>query len=140
MEIRVIEARMKVDRFKVAQVLVEYHGLGMYLDICLYKKEKLWVRMPEIWINQKTKKRFGFWFDKNRSDACQEIVLRRVNDMLGLDVERAIQELEQFAANTKKLTGIEKNINLSKHTSEVVNRGGMKTKTPTQKKKLSLNG
>jgi hypothetical protein len=133
MEIRVIEARMKVDRFKVAQVLVEYHGLGLYLDICLYKKEKLWVRMPEIWIGKKTKKRFGFWFDKNRSDAFQEIVLRKVNDMLGLDVERAIQELEQFAANTKKLTGKEKNINLSKHTSEVVNRGGMKAKTPTQK-------
>lgn len=119
MDLHVVEAKLAVNKFRVAEVLVNFHGLGLYLDVCLYKKEKLWVRMPEIWLRRTHKRKFGFWFDKADSDKCQEIILNKVFDMLGLDLETAIKERDSFFAKKKELTAEENNITLSKHSSEV---------------------
>lgn len=119
MDIRVQEAKLSVTKFRVAQALVKYHELGFYVDICLYKEEKLWVRMPEMWVNKTKKKRFFFWIDKTDSDRFQEIVLNKVFDMLGLDLATAIKEKNAFFSNKNKLTVEENNITLSKQDSEV---------------------
>lgn len=108
MDLHVIEARLAVNSFRIAEVLVRHHSLGLYLDVCLYKEEKLLVSIPEIWIHKKQKKKFGFWFNKTDYDECQRIVLNKVFDMLGLDLETAIKEQTSFFDNKKKLT-VEKN-------------------------------
>lgn len=119
MDLKVIEVRLAVNTFRIAEVLVNFHGLGLYLDVCVYKDEKLWVRMPEIWLHRTTKRKFGFWFNKADSDKCQEIILNKVFDMIGLDLDTAIKEKHNFFASKNKLTAEENNITLSKHSSEV---------------------
>lgn len=118
MDLHVVEAKLAVNSFRIAEVLVKYHGLGLYLDVCLYKDEKLWVRMPEIWLHRTNKRKFGFWFEKADSDKCQEIILNKVFDMLGLDLDAAIKEKRDFFSHKNKLTLEENNITLSKHSSE----------------------
>lgn len=112
MDIHVVEAKMSVNKFRIAEVLVNFHGLGLYLDVCLYKDEKLWVRMPEIWIKRTDKRRFAFWFSREDSDKCQEIILNKVFDMLELNVDKAIAERKRFFDQRKKLTEEENNITL----------------------------
>ncbi len=119
MDIKVVEARLAVNKFRIAEVLVNYYGLGLYLDICVYKDEKLWVRMPEIWLHRTEKRKFGFWFDKKDSDKCQEVILNKVFDMIGLDLESAMRERKNFFTNKKDLTEGKNNITFSKHSSEV---------------------
>lgn len=112
MDINVVEAKMSVSKFRIAEVLINYHGLGLFLDVCLYKNEKLWVKMPEIWLNKTSKRRFCFWFTKEDSDKCQEIILNKVFDMLELDVEKAIAERQRYFEQRKKLTEEKNNITL----------------------------
>ena len=119
MDLHVIEAKLAVNSFRIAEVLVRYYCLGLYLDICLYKEKKLWVRMPEIWLHRTNKRKFGFWFEKTDSDKCQEIILNKVFDMLGLDLDKAIKEKRNFFADKNKLTVKENNITLAKHNSEI---------------------
>ena len=95
MDLHVIEARLAVNSFRIAEVLVRHHSLGLYLDVCLYKEEKLLVSIPEIWIHKKQKK-VWVWFNKTDYDECQRIVLNKVFDMLGLDLETAIKEQTSF--------------------------------------------
>lgn len=112
MDIHVVEARMCTNKFRIAEALVHYHGLGIYVDICLYKDEKLWVRMPEFWVTPKHKRRLTFWVNKADSDLCQEIILNKVFDMLELDVDKAMRERKRFFDQRKKLTEEENNITL----------------------------
>ena len=72
-----------------------------------------------MWLTPHAKRKFAFWESKEISDRCQEIVLNKVFDMLGLDLESAIKEKNAFFAKRKELTPKEKNITLSKHSSEV---------------------
>lgn len=96
MNLHIVEARMTVNKYRIAEVLVNFNGIGIFLDICLYKDEKLWVRMPEIWLTKTIKRRFCFWFNKEDSDKCQKIILNKVFDMLELDLSRAIEERKRF--------------------------------------------
>jgi hypothetical protein len=118
MDIHVEEVHMAVSKFRIAQAVVKYHELGFYVDICLFKEEKLWVRMPEIWITPTRKRRFFFWVDKADSDRFQEIVLNKVFDMLGLNLEIAIKEKNAFFAKRFKSTEKENNITLTNHDPE----------------------
>jgi cytochrome oxidase assembly protein ShyY1 len=59
--------------------------------------------MPEIWIDKENKKRFLYWENQDESDKFQILVLKKVCDSLGLDLEKAIKIRLDYIANGKKL-------------------------------------
>lgn len=118
---RVIEARVAVNKRRIGTVTLNQGGLMIYCDICLYKDEKLWIRMPEYWVNEETKIRFAFWETKELSDQKQDFILKKVFDMIGLDVPRAVEEKKAYRdmqTKKKELTKQENKLTLNEKSSE----------------------
>jgi hypothetical protein len=99
--IEVVEVNMHSYGSRLGVVKVKYYDLVLICDLCLYRKEKLWIRMPEMWTANATKKRFVFWEDKEKSDEFQQTVLLKVKEMVGLTLEDAV-ELKQSLLDSKK--------------------------------------
>jgi len=110
----VIRAEYRPNTRRIASVLVKYYDLVMNCDICLYKNERLWVRMPEVWLTADQKVRFAYWDGKEKSDEFQDYVLKKLFDMLGLDLAMAQKLKNEAYANKKRMTRLNKTLTLDK--------------------------
>jgi len=100
--IDVVKVEIRPSSFRLGIVIVSYYDLVLSCDLCIYKEEKLWIRMPEMWINHNEKKKFVWWQEKNFSDDFQNLVLKKVFDMVGLTLEQAIELRKDFFAKKIK--------------------------------------
>ena|SRR5687768_5132492 len=98
LEVTEIEIKPSINRLGFLKL--KYYELVIKCDICLYKENKLWIRMPEMWIDDR-KKRFVCWESQEISDEKQEIILNKVFDLVGLDLPKAV-ELKRNWCNSKK--------------------------------------
>lgn len=98
----VIHADIKVTPTRVGTVTINHEGLVVRCDICVYKNEKLWVRMPEYWITPESKVRICYWGSKELSDEKQVFILNKVFDMTGLDLQRAVKEKQAYWQSQKE--------------------------------------
>lgn len=110
--IEIMKIEMKPTLTRLGLVFVKYYGLVISCDICIYKKEKLWIRMPEVWLTEDVKRGFAFWLDKEESNQFQITVLKKVFDMIGLTLEKAIDMRKQFFKERNKMTTIKKKLTL----------------------------
>lgn len=99
--IDVKSAEIAPNKFRIGYVIVMYHDLRLRCEICLYKDIKLWIRMPEIWLNDAIKKRYVFWDETEKSDEFQKIILKKVFDLIGLTVESAIKIRNEYQEKRK---------------------------------------
>jgi len=117
----VVSARIDADAWRIGEVVIDHYGLMVSCDICIYKNEKLWIRMPEFWLGNQSKVRKTWWKDQALSDEMQVFILKKVFDMIELDVPRAIAEKKAYrvAINKKKeLTKQENKLTLNEKSSE----------------------
>ena len=97
----VLDIKEDVTHTRVGTVNVRYYDLIISCDICVYKREKLWVRMPEIWIKKDKKISFNRWISREKSDEFQEIVLKKVFDVVGWDLKKCIDLMSKKKQLTK---------------------------------------
>lgn len=114
----VLRPEIKVNTTRVGKALIRYGILEFDVDICVYKNERLWVRMPETWLDKERKKRLVWVVDKDKSDQFQLLVLKKVFDVIGLDLAVAIQKRDEFRAARKELTEQKNKLTLSEKDSE----------------------
>ncbi len=96
--IDVKKIEIRPSSYRLGIVVIKYYDLVISCDLCVYKKEKLWLRMPEIWLSETDKKRFVWWEENSFSEEFQNIVLKKVFDMVGLTLEKAIEMRKDFFA------------------------------------------
>jgi len=104
----VVYAQISPSRFRLGTAMVAYHDIRILCDICLYKDTKLWIRMPEIWLENSVKKQLVFWDDKQKSDEFQKIILSKIFDLIGLTLESAISMKNEYM-NKKMASQSEEN-------------------------------
>ena len=103
----------------LAKVIVRYFDLMLYCELCVYKNESLWVRMPEIWTTPKSKKSFVSWVNQDKSDEFQKVILKKLFDMVGFTLSDALRirkgffkkkrmtlKKEKLILSEKKLQGV----------------------------------
>ena len=99
--IEILEAKIKPHKGRIAIVGIKYYDLVIKCDICLYKYEKLYIRLPEIWKTLDTKLQMVFWPDRSKSEEFQKTVLNKVFDKIGLTLENAIEIKKNFYRKEK---------------------------------------
>lgn len=119
----VLDAQISVTKKRIGTLLLNHEGLIVSCEICVYKDEKLWIRMPEIWTHKETKCRLAFWESKELSDQKQEIILNKVFAMLDLNLEKAIELRKNFFTTRKELTKQENKFTLQRKNTEIENLG-----------------
>lgn len=87
---------------RLALVKVAYYDLIISCDLCLFKNEKLWIRMPEMWVTPDKKKKFCWWPTTEISDGFQGLILNLVCKEMDLTLEKAIEMKKNFKLNKKK--------------------------------------
>ncbi len=108
----VLKAEIDITKRRIGKVFINHEGLVFWCDICIYNDEKLWIRMPEFWVDKKNKLRILNWENQEVSDEKQVFILKKVFDMLDLDLEKAICLKKDFFATKKQLTKQENKLTL----------------------------
>ena len=101
--IQIVNFKEMPTRTRLAIVMVRYFDIIIRCDLCIYKDEHLWVRMPEEWKGD-TKYQYVFWEDKKRSDDFQQEVLTKIYENFGYDVAKAMDVREQLRKQRKEST------------------------------------
>jgi len=101
---KVKNLHIKADKYRIGYLTVKYYDLDILCDLCLYKDESLWIRLPQIWRDKQHKISFNFWCDKEKSDLFQKEVLQQVIQQTGVTVESAIAMIKEFHAKRKTMT------------------------------------
>lgn len=99
--IEVVGIFRKANERKLASLTVKYHDLMIKCDLCLFNEEKLWVRMPEVWMKKQQKQQFVFWPGKDLSDEFQKEVIKQVMEKTGLTMSKAIEIKRGIMAESK---------------------------------------
>lgn len=99
--LEIFDVVLKPNASRIGHLNVRYHELVIKCDICLYKEEKLWIRMPEKWTGDR-KCRFVYWDGKEISDKYQELILNKVFDMVGLDLPKGLEIKRSYWQSKKK--------------------------------------
>lgn len=115
----VLEAAIWPTSTRIGTVIVKYYNLVLCCDICLYKDQHLWIRMPEMWITKEKKIRFVYWQNEQESKEFQAYVLKKVFDMLDLSVDKAVSFRQVFFRHRKELTNKKTKLTLNEKTPEV---------------------
>jgi hypothetical protein len=87
--IEVTHIDIKPTHKRLGIVNLKYYDLRIKCDICVWEDKKLWIRFPETW-NKGVKLRHVYWENKDISDKHQQIILKKVFDMIGLDLQQAV--------------------------------------------------
>lgn len=103
---------------RIGYALVKYYDLTIRCDICLYKKDHFWVRMPEIWVSKTEKVRYNSWEKESDSSRFQDMVLKKVFDMIEWDIPKAVQIRKEYFRKRKELTKQINKITLQEKNSE----------------------
>ncbi len=115
--IEVLYVEIKPCQFRLGSVFVRYHDLSIACDICIFKEERLWIRLPEKWISPTDKVSFVRWIDKEHSDKFQKLILSKVFDMVGLTLESAVEMKRELFKKRKDLTVQKNNLTYGKTNS-----------------------
>lgn len=115
---QVLHAELAPTNRRVGIVVINHEGLTVCCEICVYKYEKLWIRMPEFWVNPTTKKRLVYWDSQQLSDEKQVFILKKVFDMLEWDLDTAVKIKRDFFNQRKELTKQENKLTLNQKSSE----------------------
>lgn len=102
--LKVLKAELISTDLRLGVVHVRYHDLTLMCDICLYKNQKLWIRMPEVWLTKSYKKRFAYWHDPLKSEEFQKDVIEQIFAMTGLTLPMAIGMRKNFVEKKKLMT------------------------------------
>ncbi len=84
--------KISLNAGRIAAIHVRYHDCLLMCDLCLYKREKLWIRMPERWTGVH-KIRYIYWDSKEISDKFQNRVLEIIRDKYKFDLPDAVKLL-----------------------------------------------
>ncbi len=93
--IELVKVEFKPSSNRIAALQVRYYKALLMVDLCIYKEERLWVRMPEMWLGEQ-KIKFIHWEDKADSDAFQETVLNQLFDMVGFNLDSALKMKAEY--------------------------------------------
>jgi len=102
--IEITKINMGPNARRLGQIHVKYFDIILKLEVCLYKDEKLWVRMPEIWINASTRKRYTYFDNPDKSQEFQNQVLSQFIEKTGLNLESAIEMRKSGMKKRDKIT------------------------------------
>lgn len=116
--IEVIHVELKANKTRIGTVAVRYYGLIICCELCLYKNQNLWIRMPEMWTSKVNKRRMTYWEDKQISDQMQVLMLKQVADKTALTLEQAIEMKYHYFCRTKELTTDKNKLTLNEKTTE----------------------
>lgn len=109
----VLEAKVDPSKTRIGTVVIGYYNLVLQCDLCLYKNEHLYVRLPEWRILPEEKRRLAFFPTKDVSDTFQEKILGMVQDMLEITVDKAIAIKKDYFDRRKELTKQKNKLTLS---------------------------
>jgi hypothetical protein len=79
----------KINGDAVGVVTVRYYDLIMNCQVVIYRSQKLWVRMPERWVNGR-KFPYVKWLDVQASDHFQNFVIKKLFDKYNFDLDAAL--------------------------------------------------
>ena len=94
----------------IGDITIRYYDLMLFCELCVYKDEHLWIRMPEVWVNEKTKKNFNSWISKDTSKEFQKVILKKLFDMVGFTLEEALRIRKDFFKKKRMTLKIKKHI------------------------------
>jgi len=117
--LEVLHAEINPTSTRLGIVVIRYYELVVYCEICVYKEQNLWVRMPEIWTTTEFKRRLVYWENQKLSDLYQVIILKKVFDLIGLNLEEGIRIKREFLIKRKELTREKNKLTLNKKNTEV---------------------
>ena len=70
-------------------------------DLVYYApQKKLWIRMPEIWVDNTFKDRYCYWPCQEKSLAFQEECLKQIKEKFKIDIDK-IEKLHREAAKKR---------------------------------------
>lgn len=96
MEIEIVEFKIQPDQRRLAWVLIQYGNLFLNCDLVYHiKDQKLWIRMPEIWKDDK-KIRSCFWPNKAISDNFQKETLEKIYKNYDFSLEKVLKEKKNY--------------------------------------------
>lgn len=102
--IDLLDVKIHPSGTRLATLLIRYHDLVLNCELALYKTEKLWVRMPELWVSPHRKQRAVYWDDPVKSEHFQVMMLAIIEKKAGITLEKAIEWRKKFSSNRKKKT------------------------------------
>lgn len=103
MDVEVLDFQINPCKVKVGFALIRYCEMHIRCDLVYFKKgHRVWMRMPERWLNNDTKLSYCFWPTREKSDEFQKEVLKLIFDKYDLDLEKV--------ANIHKIAEIKQNI------------------------------
>ncbi len=103
MDIEVYELTIKPNQYRVGFGLLRYHDMHMRFDLCYYSAaKKVWIRMPEKWINHKKKVSYCHWETKEISDRFQILTLQKLFDRFDLNESKVIEIYEHAKSLSKQ--------------------------------------
>jgi len=101
MDVEIIELTIRPNQFRIGFGLLRYYELYMRFDLCYYAAaNKVWVRMPEKWLNPKRKIHYCHWDNKTVSDKFQILTIKKIFDKFDLN-EAKVVEIYQHAKSQK---------------------------------------
>ena len=100
--IELINFEISPTKKRVGSAIVKYYDLYIFCDVCVYKREKLWIKMPEFWFTETKKTRFVYWGNQKRSDEFQNQVLQLILEKHGFDILKGIEEMKNEFSRRKK--------------------------------------
>jgi len=90
MDLQVLDYLFKPTKTRLGLVSVRYGDLLLRCELVYHVEEKkIWIRMPEFWINREKKVRYATWSDKKTSDDFQETVKKILLERYGIDRRKA---------------------------------------------------
>jgi Holliday junction resolvase RusA-like endonuclease len=98
--IKIIKLGIEPKPFRIGWVNVQYHDIVIRCSICVFKEEKIYIRMPEMFVKDE-KLPYVFWQSKKDSDNFQKEVLKALKLSIGLDLKKAV-ELKREGHEKKK--------------------------------------
>jgi hypothetical protein len=105
--IEVLNYEIKPTPMRLGWINVRYHDILIRCSICVFKDEKLFVRMPEMFLKER-KMQFVSWISRKHSNAFQNQMLEYLKEKEGLDLAKAVilkaqgQEKKKKDDNNKK--------------------------------------
>jgi len=90
-------------RNRLGALHIRYHDMLIMCDLCLYKFEKLYIRLPERWFQDGTKVNFLYMLGEKVNQELQETIIEKIKLTTGLTLERAIEIKKSLFSKKKRV-------------------------------------
>lgn len=87
---------------QVGNLIIKYHDVFIKCRLKVFKKQKLWIVMPELWSSKTEKCRIVFWPTQELSDDFQKKVLDQLAEKFQMNIEKAQKLLAEQTKVKKK--------------------------------------